>query len=616
MQNVVNYLVPFFAKDGSVLSGGRVHFVKPDCSSVPSGREDPDYIAIFDTTGTAIENPLGLNDLGQFSTQPFVSDGVNFRMLVEGPTGVPETLNSAAPAWELLYTIDSKTQKITVEFSGVSTCSGLPELRKADPASSPVVVLGYSAAGDFCPPRIFKFVEALYDENYGTHVRSTLSDSKNAGTWVCEPSGFLDVRWFGVDPDSDVSVSDSLTRAAKSYTNTALYFPAGTYLLSSGLHLYSAIVERNATFRVSGTNSVTMQIENYFENRGGKFVAKTYAPSSVRVIPLLSGTLRTSWLSGTLNEFLTAEALENIETFVVDSLTIDGTASVSISGKKVVLFYGPEFPNVSFSGCSIVDLTSAGELLNAEYSGKGVKVKGSGDGSALLKDGNLIFAGDDAGNTFARYGVNGAQVKDKNGNYGYFNPSLTSAVTGRFNVLEILESISAKGSAEVSGNMTVGGNATFGGLVGISDVLETVAPASSTDASIVAHKNTLFDGTVRVKGSIVAEGDSQGIYVSKWGLFGRSFGNTEPYSGVALHFVKVSDFGYTEQKLSTSQAPEAWVNLRDISGLITGMVVAFFADLSGYSATRFWMSDSRSFETTSNGVFLFIKTDDGLYRLD
>lgn len=53
MQNVVNYIVPFFGKDGKPLSGGRVHFVKPDCSAAPTDREDPDYIAIFDTDGTA-----------------------------------------------------------------------------------------------------------------------------------------------------------------------------------------------------------------------------------------------------------------------------------------------------------------------------------------------------------------------------------------------------------------------------------------------------------------------------------------------------------------------------------------------------------------------------------
>lgn len=595
MQNVVNYIVPFFGKDGKPLSGGRVHFVKPDCSSAPTDREDPDYIAIFDTDGTPLENPLGLDDLGKFQTQPFVSDGIDFRMIVERPTGIPATLESEAPAWEQLYIIDSKSQKIEVSFSGVSTYGGLPDLRKADPESSPAVVLGYSEAGDFCPPRIFKWVGRLYDENYGTHVRSTLPGKGKSGTWVCEPSGFVDVRWFGVDPDGGKTVSDAIQRASREYPNTALYFPTGTYFLSSGLQLYAAIAERNAKFRCSGTNSVEVRIDSFFENRGGYFMAETSAVDSVRVVPVVKGILRTSWLRGTLNEFLTTEALSGVETLVVDSVPDAGSASVSVSGKKVVLLESSPLSGISFSGCVFLDFAQGGSL-NTEIAGNGVTVGGrDSDGfSARLTDRVLLFLKDGDGNAYARFGNTGLVVADGSDRTKVVPKGVTSP-KGTFGILEILDSLSVNGDASVGGNVSVGKN------LKVSDVFDTASEAGHGVSAFIVRRVAEFLDEIRCTSIL---GDSALLDFAR---VGNLLDGNDPGTGLSVHVAKVSDYGYTKFRVDVDKYG-ARVDLTGITGLEQGRIFALFNDLfyGDYTYGIYFKTDAGEWENHNNSVLLFM----------
>lgn len=595
MQNVVNYIVPFFGKDGKPLSGGRVHFVKPDCSAAPTDREDPDYIAIYDTDGTPLENPLGLDDLGKFQTQPFVADGIDFRMIVERPTGIPATLESEAPAWELLYIIDSKSQKIEVSFSGVSTYGGLPDLRKADPESSPAVVLGYSEAGDFCPPRIFKWVGRLYDENYGTHVRSTLPGKGNSGTWVCEPSGFVDVRWFGADPDGGKTVSDALQRASREYPNTATYFPTGTYFLSSGLQLYSAIAERNAKFRCSGTNSVEVRIDSFFENRGGYFMAETAAADSVRVVPVVKGILRTSWLRGTLNEFLTLEALSGVETLVVDSAPDAGKASVAVSGRKVVLLESSALSGITFSGCVFLDFAQGG-ALNTEIAGNGVTVGGKDfdDFSARLSDRVLLFVKDGDGNAYARFGNGGLVVQDGSDRTEVVPKSVTSP-KGVFGILEILDSLSVKGDASVGGNVSVGKD------LNVSDVFDTASEAGHGVSAFIVRRVAEFLEEIRCTSIL---GDSALLDFAR---VGNLLGKNDPDSGLAVHVAKVSDYGYTKFRVDLDRYG-ARVDLTGITGLTQGRILALYNDLfyGDYTYGIYFKTDSGEWENHNNSVLLFM----------
>lgn len=526
MQNIANLLSPFFGKDGLPVSGGRVHFVKPDCSAAPTDAEDPDYIAIYDTDGMALANPLGLNDLGSFDTQPFAEDGIDFRMIVEAPTGVPAELESEAPAWSQLYIIDSKAQKISVEWSGVASVGGLPDLRKADPSSSPVVVLGYSEAGDFCPARVFQWVENLYAENYGTHVRSTLSEYKSAGTWVCEPSGLVDVRWFGAEPGSGVSASTSLSYAVDSHPNIPLYFPPGEYSLSSGLTAYSVICDRRARFSVLGGNSVTFNVRGFFENRSidtSKQAGATgYLPvflaqsdndsTSPRVIPCLYGTLRTSWLGGTLNEFLTGEALRNIDLLVFDDYNEAGEAKVAVSNKVVYMINEEDNrAGISFEGCLIIKPGEDSD--NVQIEDGSIQIGNTPSYSALTASLLRIIDNSNRVSITAEEFRIGA-VSSAIGSQTVVNGDSVTSDNGYF------ENLKASGDLTVIGGATIGKGAVVDGIVEAKG-LSVSGEASLANGAFDVNENlTLANSPVTANEKITAKGglDTSGVDGDSTGL--------------------------------------------------------------------------------------------------
>lgn len=360
MQNVSNYMCPFFLENGLPNVAGRVHFVQPDCSAAPLDGEDPDYISIYDADGTELTNPLPLNNKGAFQHQPFVSDGIDFRMIVEAPTG-----NTFHP-WITIAIIDSKAQVYSVTYSGLPTCGSLADLRTTDPAVGQVLVLGYRSADDCCPSRVFKFVEELLSENYGTHVRSTLEGQTDAGTWVCEPSGFVDARWFGLDStdstsDNPVPASSILGLCHTAYPDMELFVPAGWYSLDTSINVSKITLERNTFFLPEGDDDVQV-IADSIECMGeSAFVAtESDNPASKRVLPVLSrGTLRTSWLFGTINEFLTSAVLKDLDEIVFDYIANLGSAAVTISHKFIRVLDGITIPNsIKLSDCLVFYGTS------------------------------------------------------------------------------------------------------------------------------------------------------------------------------------------------------------------------------------------------------------------
>lgn len=350
MQNVCNYLCPFFYEDGRPIIAGRVHFVSPDCSAAPSSLEDPDYIQVYDADGTLLDNPLSLDSSGIFSHQPFVSDGIDFRMIVEAPTDMDDS------PWRQVCIIDSKAQVYSVTYSGTPSCASLAELRQTDPAVGKCLVLGYTGIGDGCPARVFSWVEELYGENYGTHVRSTIPDKVSAGTWVCEPSGFVDARWFGLvaggSQDDPNDATDALTRCTNAYHNMAVYVPSGHYSLESSVSLNGLVIDRNTEFYPS-SGTVTLTARN-LENRGGHFNALDQNDSSSARVKLKTyGTLKTSWLVGTINEFLDG-TLDFVDEIVFDGISSQGATSVTISKKTVWIHDGVSLNNnIALSDCFV-----------------------------------------------------------------------------------------------------------------------------------------------------------------------------------------------------------------------------------------------------------------------
>lgn len=307
MQNIVNYLSPFFGTDGKPVANGRVHFCRMSTSAVKwDDIGDPDYIVIKDRDGVQLPNPLPLNDMGVFEHQPFVEEQQDFKMYVDSPTGISSTVVDAEISdiekWRTVLVMASRSQKVSVELSGISYMNSVAELREADTSAGCAVVLGYDEAGDFCPARVFFWSKTPYSENYGTHIKSLVD---NAGTWVCEPSDMLDLRWFGVDADSGSTVdyTDIISSAANNYPNKPVYFSKGNYYISHNVSMASAVMDPGCFIRPYGSAIVQMAIE-HLEDRGAKFISDGSDLDSAKVIPVIGGVFRSSIVAGNLCTFV------------------------------------------------------------------------------------------------------------------------------------------------------------------------------------------------------------------------------------------------------------------------------------------------------------------------
>ena len=357
MQNVVNYLCPFF-RNGTPIVNGRVYFVKPDTTAQTFtdivALEGADFIAIKDKDGTLLENPLSLNSEGRFSVQPFVDDGIDFKMIVCYPTGVPAEINDESMTYDVAYTINSFAQDSEIlSIGGVTTVDSVAALRQLEPAVKAALVRGYYAAGDFCPPRIFSWVESLMTDDNGSKIRSSVEGYTSAGTWVCTPSGFVDVRWFGVNPEGGTDCTSLVIAVAQAYPNIPVYFPNGSYYISSHVTFKSAILERLAiVFPTDDTTTdLCFSVENSFENRGGRFGKNS---RECCVYPKVKGTLRTSWLSSPMDSALSVSSLSGIDEIIFDA-TKTVSVTLSIANRRVLVKKGVTVPSsIAFApSCSI-----------------------------------------------------------------------------------------------------------------------------------------------------------------------------------------------------------------------------------------------------------------------
>lgn len=385
MQNVVNYIVPFFGNDGKPISAGRVFFCNKNTSARTSGEiQPPDLILVKDKDGSPLQNPLPLDDSGRFTTQPFVDYDVDFKMYVDEPTGLPPLMDDDSPCWNTVLVMSSFDNKfVKVEYGGAPCVGSISELRDLDVENGKAIVLGYNEAGDFCPPRVFQFVNVMYSENYGTHIVSRKSVQ---GCWVCEPTDYVDVRWFGLNPRSGVKTdfAERIVQIYNSYPGKPIYFPSGTYYIGRNISLNALILDYGANVKPFN-DTVRFQIEK-LENRGGTF---QYDSSSLsRVVPVLkSGVLRTSWLSGVLVGFVFyhngsyTNIFENVETVIFDNDSIDyGSIENTVEvGSVVINAVSREIPSyINASVCVDVKLG-------------GIRGRSIGSGNMVIGDGVISY---------------------------------------------------------------------------------------------------------------------------------------------------------------------------------------------------------------------------------
>ena len=423
MQNVVNLHCPFLFH-GEPIVNGRVYFVKEDTAATTynsvAGLDNAFFVPVYDKDGHALPNPLSLDSEGVFSVQPFVDEDTDYKMIVCRQTGVSPELNDETQAWEVAYTIDSKTMHVTVDYQGIAKVGSIAELRQLDKGVGSVLVTGYNEANDFCPPRIFTWKTQNLTDNGGSHIRSTKEGQTSGGTWVCEPQGYVDVRWFGVEPGVFASTDDCWAVVnnivSTYYPDLPVYFPKGYYRLSDNLTVNSAMILDNGAYIRPHSRSITLTI-NRLENRGGKFHRSRLDSESnyYNVYPKIKGELRTSWMNSPA-EMITDEMLANVTVLVVDS-NVAFDSEYTISKKRVLVKDGVGITNVVFDKCEVfyetdgrletkelksenIDFYGLAEILaetpSAGVHGLTMMLKENGDLSNILKlliNGSEIFSG-------------------------------------------------------------------------------------------------------------------------------------------------------------------------------------------------------------------------------
>lgn len=476
MQNIVNYLVPFYNEDGMPVSAGRVHFVKKGTSATKfEDITSQDYITIKDKSGTVIENPLPLNSVGAFSIQPFVDEGVDFKMIVDEPTGysvnVALGMVDDSAEWRTISVIDSRANKVDLTIEGMSYVDSLVELRTLSTEVKCAVVLGYAEKEDFCPARIFKWTKKPYAENYGTHIKSSVDST---GVWVCEPNDFLDLRWFGVNPNdtSKTDYSSSILQASLAYPRLPVYFAGGVYYISLNMDFSSVILDKNSFIRPYA--GIVQMVIGHLENRGGKFVAEGNALDSAKVIPVVKGEFRSSLVSGNLCSFVfaTTMGMSNIfrdcDIIVLDSFTDDDSfldysaiaqKAQYLSGKTIIVNGGATPLWIKYAGknCVIVNgYDKSVSVGNVDAKSVGTSRISVGDftivpyndSTRISKNGNIIATISESGISFGNADVGKLNVTN------FIPPCI--ARSENFDLYDIEEGYKAGAIVAVKNNKSLG----------------------------------------------------------------------------------------------------------------------------------------------------------------
>jgi hypothetical protein len=372
MQTFFNPTTPFLDDEGRPMVGAMVSFLDTETNA--------SLIDITDSDGVALPNPLYTGSDGRIRLDngngapavPCVADGLTYKVVVARRTGVEPVyvggiLQNGSELYEEPYIAFVVTASGAAGGSNSTVVGSIAEVRLAEPELGSVVCSGYYSAGD-CPSRVYSWVKSQ-NPPADNAVNILRNSDHSTGYWkMAEPDGGLwDVRIAGMQTSNTPAVNDQcLTRLLNiingSTTAVAtLYFPRGEWLLDSGFVCGSLCLEKEANLKpADNSNNRTVTVA-FLENRGGHFCATTENDTTAkRVLPVLTSLLRTSWLKGTVAEFLTSAVLANLTEVDFDVVTYGGSASVTIQ-KKIIHNSQNRPVSVGTGNCILFDYTD-GEL--------------------------------------------------------------------------------------------------------------------------------------------------------------------------------------------------------------------------------------------------------------
>ena len=354
MQTIFNVKTPFLNSDGAVIRAGRAWFVTLDTGS--------DCISITDADGAELANPLAIGSDGYFETQPFAPDGTDFHVIVQEYLGTAAEYEDDDNNYSTVYEWDVIHPALDVSLEGLPQVDSLSDLAECQGygtnadgyVGAAVLVLGYSTATDFCPPRVFKWGSYAGDEANGNTIVNI--SSSIMGSWYLSFSLEQDIRWWGVDPSDSTTDWYSRISAGCSYAideDITTYFPPGEYLLSQSVKLGKVRTD-GAKFTPydTATDNVRVTISN---GEPVEDVSFGISDAGVVCYPIVYHTLRTSWLIYDPQLAFAASELVLLlpHNIFFDRIYGDGsTEEVSISHKHVIVKVGLAFP-MTCEGCTV-----------------------------------------------------------------------------------------------------------------------------------------------------------------------------------------------------------------------------------------------------------------------
>jgi hypothetical protein len=189
--------------DGEILHGKIAFFVK-DGSSL---------VAVFDSEGTALPNPIFTDESGRTAEQVFISSP---EVLIRYFKYIGDTdmTVDAEENFVLQYTTDwSNKININIESDGLIAVNNIASLRSLDVASVPLLngisiisLLGYNVPGDKEMINYYWDSTSTLADNGG----SVIATSELTGRWIMIPPSLVcDSRHFGIFPNAAYNNIDS-----------------------------------------------------------------------------------------------------------------------------------------------------------------------------------------------------------------------------------------------------------------------------------------------------------------------------------------------------------------------------------------------------------------------
>lgn len=231
---------------------------------------------IYDSDGTALDNPILTDEYGRTEHQVFIDTNVVayfYKYIGEGTWTTQHDIDiSDDSKWALQYTSENINETKFELTSNAAICvNTIAELRALDVSTVPLIngnkvitLLGYNACGDKEPINYIWYAQSEDNDDNGAVIKST---ALLTGRWkMVKPTEHCDIRHYGIFPQNTTNFNGDTARMLQwidycNASNIRPYFSANgdyKYYKYNNLTFTTPIVDiaKNVTFLDTGTSNI------------------------------------------------------------------------------------------------------------------------------------------------------------------------------------------------------------------------------------------------------------------------------------------------------------------------------------------------------------------------